>query len=205
MLTSIWRSSFQNYLSSVITISQWTVDHPQADLEFSETNPWRLEANTLGFLPPLRNIDIVITSPKEAKASATQELFILARFDRSLKYHELPINKLEGYWVTLSSLVVANYNKILPSEIQAARGLLGMTVAAQEFPVSVSPSGERGSDWIATLSFGWYLNWLIDIEDGQLNEEYEIKAVGGKVYRSWLDDFQNKRLDFESLYAPREE
>ena len=155
MKTSLWRDSFLAFLNSVVVVDEWSLDDPMTDLTFSVSQPWNFEGNTVGFLPPLRNIDITLPSPKEARGRATQELFILVRFDRTLKYHEIPIDKLEGMWVTISSLVLASYNKILPADVQANRGITGVSVAAQEFPVSVAPSGEAKSDWIATRSFGW--------------------------------------------------
>jgi hypothetical protein len=203
MKTSELRPALLKYLGKITNIEEWSLDNPVEQLEFSETASWNLGANTVGFLPPLRSIDINNIGTRDITARATQELFIMVRQPRELKYHELPIAKLEGYWVTISTLVAANYNKLLDPVLQAARGIQSMSVVAQEYPVGVSPVGEQRSDWLITLSFGWYVSFLVDLEDGTLEEGYTITGVSGKVFRSHLMDFENKVLDFNSLYSPR--
>ena len=202
MQSSLWRPAFTQYIQGFIAISEWSLDDPMRQLVFDSANPWAFQGNTVAFLPPLVDSDISFDNPREPIQRATQELFVLTRFDRRLKYHEIPLNKLEGIWSTLSTLVTVNFNRILTVEQQSDRGILGMQVAARQYPVSVQPIGEKDSDWIATLSWAWHVRWVVDLEAGQITEPYQIKSVRGNVYRSNLLDFQDKILDFSGLLAP---
>lgn len=199
----MWRNAFLAYVQGIISVDEWSLDDPMKQLVFDPEQPWQFESNTVGFLPPLTNIDINLDNPKEARQRCTQELFVLVRFNRNLKYHEIPLNKIEGMWTTVGALVAANWNKILPAEIQAARGITSIQTAAREYPITVNPVGEKDSDWIVTLSWSWHVNWLVDLEEGEISNPYTINAVRGSVFRSHLLDFQDKILDFNGLFAPR--
>jgi len=202
MKLSKWRPAFITWLAKYVKIDKWLLDAPSAEVTWDTSKPWQFSGNTVGYLPPLRSVDYTTVDPKTIKGRGIQELFVLARFDRNYKFDQLPVEKIEGLHCTLCLAATLVWQSILPDE---PRGLTDVTTAATEYPVTFRPAGDRNSDWVCEIHWQFIIEWLADAEEGLVTQPFEITAVGGRVLRSKLYDFQDNVVDFTGLFAPRGE
>lgn len=203
MKLSLWRTSYQNFLEKYINVSQWGLDKPTNDVVDALTIPYTFSGNSVGFLPTLRDViyDQAVSS-RDVVGYATQDLYILCRLDKDIPYHNLPIDKLEGLHATFAALVLLNWRNIITDSqvVEANRGLLSWEWVKVPNTLTITPSGDYNSDYIAEMLWSGRFSFLVDAESGIIPPPYSVRQVHGQVWRTKLESpFTDNMLDFTSL------
>lgn len=196
MKLSLWRPSYLTHVQKLVKVSSWSIDKPTADVLW--TTGYNFAGNSVGYLPTLREVNYSPNdSSRDIIGSAIQDLYVLVRLDKGIPYHSLPLARLEGVHATYSVITSLEWRTILPPEV-GNRGLLGLDFLSCN-PVTLCPAGDFNSDYIAELVWSVRIRFVADPETGILPAPYSVNRIGGKVYRSKLNDFADNIIDFNSL------
>jgi hypothetical protein len=197
MKVSLWRPSYLAHINKHIQVSTWAIDKPTSDVLFNPLATWEITGNSVGYLPTLRDVRYSLSeTSRNVVGSAIQDLYVLCRLDRTIPFHNLPTAFLEGYHATFSVVTQLKWRDIVidPTE----RGLLSFEWLSCN-PVSIAPVGDFNSDYIAELVWSASITFIADPETGVMPPPFTVKQVGGRVFRSKLEDMQVSILDFDSL------
>lgn len=173
MKLSAWRGSFKAWLSDNIQIDSWLLDRPDT------------YAQTMGFLPPVRQISYEVLDDSLIYLSATQDLIILKRFSSEYLFQDLPISVLEGLYNTLAVRLLHDYMDI-------HEDLVSLELDTVNQPINITEVSEDQGDWLVEITWTFRVNIRVEPEVGSLNTSYTIRSIKSAV---WSDSYKDDLTD----------
>lgn len=166
MKVSTWRMGFLDWLQDQIQIDSYFLEAPEAP------------GMTNVFLPPLRNIKNY-EADDGYHSTATQDVYISTRYDRSLAYYQLPINVVEGTYCTLMQQLI--------KEQQGIADLIEVIINPSEDAIAIGELGDDRGDWIITMKMIITIRFVItpEVEDDRTLYPHKINLG---LYREYLDE-----------------
>lgn len=173
MKLSLWRGSFKDWLSGNIQIDSWLLDRPDTYTQ------------TMGFMPPLRQIGYEILDDNLFYLSATQDLVILKRFTSEYLFQDLPISVLEGLYNTLAVRLLHDFMDI-------HEDITALDLETVNQPINITEVSEDQGDWLVEMTWSFRVNIRVEPETGTLNQSYTINTITSAV---WNDSYSDDLTD----------
>ena len=179
MKLSQWRGSLKTWLSKNIQIDSWLLDRPDTYTQ------------TMGFLPPLRQISYDVLDDSLIYINATQDLIILKRFSSEYLFQDLPISTLEGLYNTLAVRLLHDYMDI-------SDDVVSLELDTVNQPINITEVSEDQGDWLVEMTWTFRVNIRVEPEVGSLNTTYTIRSITSAVWNdSQADDLTDGVSDAE--------
>lgn len=177
MKLSQWLPAITTWLNAHVAIDNWYLDNPRV-------------GETVGFLPPVRNVAYDILDDTSVRCSLTQDIYIRKRYPKDQTYKELPMDTLEGYYQTLALKLLVTGARIAP--------ITTLEVVRQDSPITVQEIGDRTGDWL--LDMVWSIRIAFDAEPevGPLVPRFQFNEISIDLYREQLDE-EGSVLDYRNL------
>ena len=181
MKLSQWRPAFKRFIIRYVDISGYGVAEPDEYGIF------------LAHLPPLTDVEYTRSPPDIVQSSATQHLYLLARYNGETPYRDLPIGALEGLHSNLSLHCLLEHSKLTDATLPTIPLLISLSAAKVSQPVRVEELSYANKDWLAVVEFVFDIAWYGEPETtiGTIL----LQGLNLEVYRSTIADINTATLD----------
>jgi hypothetical protein len=134
--------------------------------------------------------------------SAELEFAVAYRFDKALKYDDLPLN-------SLSNLVNNIYFRAVTNPADLSESIKELRTPDTGLDVHVGKSDKPDSDWFVTLILNFYITYraalgdVDDLQGGVDDSGFNFTSLNIGIYRAHIGDFSDNRLDRELTVTPQ--
>lgn len=165
MKLSTWRTNVREWFSSSVHVDSWELSTPI------------VPGTTVGYIEPLR--DIVYDYRGQLEGRASQHIYLLCRYPANLKYHQLPLNELEGLHSTVSQLLLQDW---LAFDIE------DLEYSMLDQPIKVMETGDNLGEWVIELHWLARFTWTPELETTNNDLGIGLYRVNFNLYREALDN-----------------
>lgn len=169
MKISTWRPKLLLWLAKNIEVSSWALDRPEN------------VSQTMGFIPPLRDVSYRMENFKECWLTATQDFYVLRRLPSNYTYNQLPVANLEGIYTTLAIRLIQGFKNI-------DQDVLELEFNAVDQPLKLSELGEDEGDWLAEVRWSFTVTLLAEPEDGLIMKPFVVSELTLNLYKDGFED-----------------
>lgn len=178
MKLSEFRTNLYNWVQTNLAIDSWYLAAPET------------VGDRAGLLPPIKDLSYWTGEDGKIYLKGTVEIWVTTVLDGNVAYRNLSIGALEGLYQSVAIKLLKAYKNIDP-------GILELSINTLSIPINVVELPDTQDLWEIQMCWSVEIVALAEAEVGQELPPIPFQTIKAGIYRSKLEDIQDKTLDYK--------